>query len=481
MRRKRQRTNIDSTPWEGRDELNLAEFPIALLASRPNAKLKTIQFTDCIWDKGRESWVTRRLTISASDRYGLPTSLDDEVILGLIQLTRENGFEDRKVFFSRYRLLQVLGWRNEGKSYSRLETSLKRWLGVTFFYENAWWDKAAQSWVDENFHILEQVSIYDRQRRVIGSGAGEPSLSMFFWNEVVFRSFRSGYLKQIDMELFRRLQSPIAKRLFRLLDKRFYHKSQWVFDLHELAFEHVGLSRNYDTGQLKRKLLPAIAELEAAGYLKPLTAEERFIRIRTGQWQALFAKTARKSAAAIVEEPRREVRAKLRERGVSPLVAAELASQYPVDEIKQRIEVVDWLLQRKDRRAPKNPAGYLVQSIRTGYETPDGFPSSSEARDPAEGTRCKGDTDHRRRRASGAQQATVDHRLDEYISSLAPAKRKRLEEEAIAKASPVLAACYQRVTSEGQPLLTEVYRRIILEKHLAHAIQSPGRRSESKQ
>ena len=186
------------------------------------------------------------------------------------------------------------------------------------------------------------------------------------------------------------------------------------------------------------------------------------------------------SPAAIVEEPRREVCAKLRERGVSPLVAAELASQYPLDEIEQRIKVVDWLLRCKDRRVPKNPAGYLVQSIRVGYETPDGFPSSGQPRDPAGGIGCKDETDRRRqRRASTTQRATVDHRLDEYISSLTPAKRKRLEEEAIAKASPVLATCYQRVTSEGQPLLMEVYRRIILEKYLAHSMQPPGRQSKS--
>jgi len=48
------------------------------------------------------------------------------------------------------------------------------------------------------------------------------------------------------MELYRRLESPIAKRLYRLLDKRFYHKTQWTFDLRTFCCEHVGLSRSYD-------------------------------------------------------------------------------------------------------------------------------------------------------------------------------------------------------------------------------------------
>ena len=63
--------------------MNLAEFPIACLSSRPGKAAKTLQFEDRIWDRGRGEWTARRLTISASDKYGLPTALDDEVILGL--------------------------------------------------------------------------------------------------------------------------------------------------------------------------------------------------------------------------------------------------------------------------------------------------------------------------------------------------------------------------------------------------------------
>ena len=161
---------------------------------------------------------------------------------------------------------------------------------MTLYYENAWWDKAAQSWVDESFHILERLSLYDRRRRLVRAGMMEPNLSLFAWNDVVFRSFQSGYLKQIDMDLYRRLRSPVAKRLYRLLDKRFYHKPKWQFDLRELGCEHVGLSRNYDIGQLKRKLRPAIAELESVGYLIPEGTPGRFARVCQGVWQVSFTK-----------------------------------------------------------------------------------------------------------------------------------------------------------------------------------------------
>ncbi len=64
------------------------------------------------------------------------------------------------------------------------------------------------------------------------------------------------------------LRDSIAKRLYRFLDKRFYHRRQWKFNLKELCWEHLGLARSYDAAGLKRKLRPALAELEVFGFLK---------------------------------------------------------------------------------------------------------------------------------------------------------------------------------------------------------------------
>ena len=252
--------------------MNFAEFPLAAIADRVPDDQKTLVFEDQIFDSGRSEMITRRLTITASEKFGLPTSLDDEVILGLIQLSKKSRFSDRKVNFSRYQLIQELGWRHEGRSYERLEKSLKRWLTVTLDYEKAWWDKEAQSWVDESFHILDNLTLYDQERRLrqLRSSSTDAALSSFMWNEVIFRSFKSGNLRTIDMRVFRQLEFAAAKRMYRFLDKRFYHKSRWEFDLTEFACEHIGVSRNYDTGQLKRRLQPAIEELEAVGFLEAL-------------------------------------------------------------------------------------------------------------------------------------------------------------------------------------------------------------------
>src|SRR4051812_1660126 len=196
----------------GKDEVNLAEFPIAALTDRVPDGQTTLVYEDKLERRDSEP-IVRRLTIMGTHKHGLPTSLDDEVVLGLIQLTkRRSNFTDPKVQFSRYELIELLGWPQSGQSYRRIEEALHRWVGVLLMYENAWWDNTAKSWVDENFHVLDNVTLYDRERRrpapkpkagkgdKPGSARPEKTplpLSSFRWNEVIFQSFQSGNLKQL--------------------------------------------------------------------------------------------------------------------------------------------------------------------------------------------------------------------------------------------------------------------------------------------
>src|SRR3954468_18128322 len=81
--------------FSAKDEMNLAEFPIALVTDRTPEGEKTLRFQDQIFDEGKAHLVPRKLLIPASDEYGHPTAKDDEITLGLIQLTRHaNRFTD---------------------------------------------------------------------------------------------------------------------------------------------------------------------------------------------------------------------------------------------------------------------------------------------------------------------------------------------------------------------------------------------------
>jgi hypothetical protein len=379
-----------------KDELNLAEFPIAALTDRIPDGQTTLVFEDRLERRDSQP-IVRRLTVMGTHKHGLPTSLDDEVLVGLIQITkRRSNFTDAKVQFSRYELIELLGWPQSGQSYRRIEEALHRWVGVVLMYENAWWDNAAKSWVDEQFHVLDNVTLYDRERwrTSIRSGKGirgerassksdKPPLplSSFRWNEVIFQSFQSGNLKQLDLEFYLKLRLPTTKRMYRFLDKRFYRRIRLDFDLRTLACEHIGLSRSYAPTELKRRLKPALEELEQLGFLEPLSSEERYSYVKRGTWRIILIRGCNATAEPDPDdsqEPQELVEA-LKTRGITAKTAQELVETHPPTRIRTKIEVFDWLIRNEDKRVGKNPAGYLVASIRSDYQAPGDYRTRHDA------------------------------------------------------------------------------------------------------
>ena len=265
----------------GKDEMNFAEFGIALLTDRVPKGQKSIEFEDEIYDDRRKKKITRRRVIQGSEKYGLPTATDDTVILALIQLTKlKSNFKQREVKFTRLELIKLLGWTNEGKNYDRLKLSLLRIANVTYNYDNAWWDGRQKTWTTKAFHIIDTVEINDSR-----ATAGQAGLfpSRIVWGDVVFDSFQSGFLRNIDFQLCMQLEHPIALRMYRFLGKRFYHNRELEFDLKEFAYGQLSLGRNYEGGaQIARKLQPAIKELEKIGFLESLTEDQRYEKKRPG-------------------------------------------------------------------------------------------------------------------------------------------------------------------------------------------------------
>ena len=456
---------------DGKDELNLAEFPLCALADRLAPGQKTMVFEDRIWDANRAEMVTRKLTITGSDEYGLPTAHDDEVLLGLIQLSKLGGFADRRVNFTRYQLIRLLGWRDESKSYARIALSLNRWVGVTLYYDHAWRDRAEQRWVDEKFHVLDNVTLFDRDNRRAGQGQGTFQFSSFGWNDVLFRSFQAGNLKSLDFEFFKQLDSAIAKRLYRFLDKRFFHRPRYEFNLKELCWEHVGLSRNYDATDLKRKLRPGILELELAGFLDPLPEAERFRKVSCGDWRVVFAKASGKRGEPKPAPVLEGLAAALAERGVTASSARALCAEFPEERIRSQLEVFDWLVAQKDKRLARNPAGFLVSSIRSEYAPPRSFVSQAElakrAAAAAERTRK---AEARAQRVAEQEQQRIQARAQAVTSfwdSLSPEERGRLETEALAAAQP----SQHRLLRQGG-LIAQTTRQNLLEAYALHCLQA---------
>ena len=199
---------------------------------------------------------------------------------------------------------------------------------------------------------------------------------------MIFQSFQSGNLKQLDLEFYLQLRLPTTKRMFRFLDKRFYRRSRLDFDLRTLACEHIGMSRSYAPTELKRRLKPALEELEQLGFLEPLSARGAvLVRQARDCWRIILIRgRAAQSDDARRRRPRpSELVEALKARGVTAKTAAELVETHPAGRIQTKIEVFDWLMRNEDKRVGKNPAGYLVASIRADYQAPGDFRRTADA------------------------------------------------------------------------------------------------------
>ena len=139
------------------DELNLAEFPLSAISDRFLDGTKTVVLEDTVFDRDQNRYLPRRLTISGSDRFGLPTSKDDDVLLACIQLSRLNDFSTREVSFSRYEILRLLCWADETRNYERVATSLRRWKGRSIFSDRAFCDHALKRWLNRRLGVVSPL------------------------------------------------------------------------------------------------------------------------------------------------------------------------------------------------------------------------------------------------------------------------------------------------------------------------------------
>jgi hypothetical protein len=326
------------------------------------------------------------------------------------------------------------------------------------YYEKAWWNKQAKSWIDAGFHLIEQISLARKGATKSGPIAiAEPATSSFTWNAIVFQSFQAGYIKQLDMDLYRQLKGSIAKRMFRFLDKRFYHRANWDFPLVEFACEHIGVSRNYDAAQLKRCLLPAINELEQAGFLRPMTADVRFVRVSRGNWRVSFAKARQRVQPAKTVSRSNSLESQLVARGVRKRAAAQIVASNPAVAIEARLQVFDALLASGDSCVSRNPAGYLVASIRENYTAPYDFPKAPLLP---------------RRRGSGSKPCApiavsqVDNvneaRAADYLDKLCERELAELTRDAERLAPALFRDGLQRAIDTGNVGLEKTYRAAML-------------------
>lgn len=284
MTEEKKQSEGNVVPLFGKDEMNLVEFPFGPITA---TDVKTLEVEHQAFDRVLKREVTRQLLMTGSDKWGLPRPIDDQVLLGLKTLTHEAGFASPKITFSRYQLCRAIRWEPDGRTYRRLEQSIDRIAGTTFKFKDAWWDNGEKEYKSKTFHLITDVEICSRDqldRSRLTTGRNEQQLCSVRWGEVIWKSFQDGFIRTLDMRMFGRIaqgrRREVPLRLYRILDKRFWHAPVARFNLSRLCIGTIGLSPTYSPSHMKRILDRAAAWLAECGYLQDMRyATERGVEV----------------------------------------------------------------------------------------------------------------------------------------------------------------------------------------------------------
>ena len=232
-----------------------------------------------------------------------------------------------------------------------------------------------------------------------------------------------------------------------------YHK---ICVINSFACEHIGLSRSYDNGQLKHKLRPCLDELEAIGFLVPVSKEERYIKLQRGEWRIRLVRASVNRVRQRIVQGEKDIEyesqgleKQLTARGVSGVVANDLVASYSVDQILGKVHYFDWLMQNGTNR-PKNPGGFLASAIRKDFRPPANYPLTSEPALP----KMKQESAPTRSAAMASTTEADDEsaKLQAYFKSLQPAEAAAIESQAIETGNRFKVDTYRRLEANRNAL-----------------------------
>lgn len=205
----------------------------------------------------------------------LPGTFDQDVYVELMRRYHEaDAPTDGVLSFTLHAFLRSMGRRVDGRTYEQLRGALGRLERTVLESDGAWFDALARRNAPARFTLLSGVSI-DRRRLTDRSqlalfpslASNEPGDAHVTLAAPLRANIAAGHSVTLSTPRYFSLSSPVARRLFRLLEAVWPDVGpHWRLPLERLA-EVLPLSQRYPS-HLQRVLQPAHEMLVAAGIVK---------------------------------------------------------------------------------------------------------------------------------------------------------------------------------------------------------------------
>lgn len=205
----------------------------------------------------------------------LPGTFDQDVY---VELCRRFGEADQPadgaVSFTLHSFLRAIDRRVDGRTYDQLRSALGRLERTILESSNAYYSASSAAFVDGHFAVLSSVSIERRRhldREQLGLfaavPAAEPGVARVVLHPLVRENIAARHVVTLSLQRYLALQSPVARRLYRLLEiARANGMVSWRVSLERLR-EMLPLVQRYPS-HLQRVLQPAHVMLVEAGLVR---------------------------------------------------------------------------------------------------------------------------------------------------------------------------------------------------------------------
>src|SRR5918995_2277755 len=295
-------------------EANLEEAPLFMFKRRDRHEESTEARNTILTrdgDRLEQYW-----KITAHRDFGLPGPQDQDVFVAVMTVVSRRGGipPDGHVSFTLYELLEILGKTHAGKNYDDLRDSLDRLSETSIYAENAFYSKE-----DEDFrsHRFRRWSVHFSRQKRKGRASEHHTLR---FDDILVRSYNASYLKSLDSDFYYGLKRPLARSLYKLVDKGFLSRAD---------FEERG--RGPTKANLVRYRISQRFVRERSRPTPELSDSERFAR------DALVAQ------------------------GVWPQAAQELVVKHGAGHCLHYVEALPY------QEGVKNPAGWLRTHIENAW------------------------------------------------------------------------------------------------------------------
>ncbi len=249
-------------------ECNLEEFPFTCVALKNLKKLKEYRYERWIKDHSTKRSLRQTWTMVAGPNNHLPGPFDLDVKRALDKIVFTTGIdrvvETRKISFSIYKIVEILGLKMGGTTYKNIKESLERLHITRYISENAFFLKSTKRYVPDSFYLIERLNFNE----IIDPSSTRTNVVVYFGSYYI-ESLKAYYVKPLNLTYYLNLKKPIPKRLYGILDKRSYTSKTIVYDLVELA-KVIPLT-SHTPSKVKQVIMPALEILKKNDFISEYT------------------------------------------------------------------------------------------------------------------------------------------------------------------------------------------------------------------